>query len=162
MDVNVCELLREKSSKPAMDQIFGYIERITFHNEENGFTVARLKLPKKKDLVTAVGILPGIQPGESVRLLGHWKNNATHGMQFEVKECHIERPCDRAGIQKYLESGMVRGIGRTYAERIVKAFGEKTLEIDSYIELVGFAEENSFGDILSCCRKNDQALARFS
>lgn len=112
-----------------MEQIFGYIERITFYNDENGFTVARLKQPRKTELTTIVGILPNVQPGESVRLLGTWKLNPAHGLQFEVSECHIETPCDVVGIQKYLESGMVRGIGPVYAERIVKAFGEKTLEV---------------------------------
>ncbi len=112
-----------------MEQVFGFIERITFYNEENGFTVVRLKMPKRNDLVTAVGSMPNVQPGESVRLQGNWKSNKAHGMQFEVKECFIEAPQDVVGIQKYLESGMVKGIGPTYAARIVERFKEKTLEI---------------------------------
>jgi exodeoxyribonuclease V alpha subunit len=112
-----------------MDQIFGYIERITFYNQENGFTVARLKVPKKSDLVTVVGTMPGVQPGESVRLVGKWKMNTSHGMQFEVHECAVETPQDIVGIQKYLESGMVKGIGPIYAERIVQMFGTKTLDV---------------------------------
>ncbi len=112
-----------------MDQIFGYIERITFYNQENGFTVARLKMPKKTDLVTVVGTLPGVQPGESVRLLGGWKMNSSHGMQFEVKECTVETPQDVVGIQKYLESGMVKGIGPIYAKRIIEMFGKVTLDV---------------------------------
>lgn len=132
-----------------MDQIFGYIERITFYNQENGFTVARLKVPKKNDLVTVVGVLPGVQPGESVRLLGNWKSNPVHGMQFEIKECHVERPQDVVGIQKYLESGMVRGIGPVYAERIVQAFGEKTLEVidqnpERLLDIPGIGKKKSF------------------
>lgn len=129
-----------------MDQIFGFIERITFYNSENGFTVAKVKVPKKNDLVTVVGILPELKPGENVRLLGNWKSNPTHGLQFEVKECHIERPQDIAGIKKYLQSGMVKGIGPIYAERIVKAFGDKTLEIidqtpDRLLEIPGIGEK---------------------
>ncbi len=112
-----------------MEQIFGFIERITFYNQENGFAVARLKAPKKNDLVTVVGIMPGVQPGERVRLQGIWKTNRSHGIQFEVKEYHIEAPNDVVGIQKYLESGMVKGIGPTYASRIVEMFKEKTLEV---------------------------------
>lgn len=112
-----------------MDQIFGYIERITFQNQENGFTVARLKMPRKQDLITIVGALPPIQPGEKVRCQGLWKMNASHGMQFEVKECSIEAPTDLIGIQKYLASGLIYGIGPAYAERIIKKFGVKTLEI---------------------------------
>ncbi len=112
-----------------MDQIFGYIERITFANPENGFTVARLKQPRKSELTTIVGAMPGLGAGESVRLLGEWKTNPTHGLQFAVAECHIETPSDVVGIQKYLESGMVRGIGPAYAKRIVKMFGDKTLDV---------------------------------
>ena len=112
-----------------MDQIFGYIERITFQNSDNGFTVARLKQPRKAELTTIVGTLPSLTAGESVRLLGTWKTNPTHGIQFDVKEFHIEEPSDVVGIQKYLESGMVRGIGPVYAKRIVKRFKEKTLEV---------------------------------
>lgn len=112
-----------------MEQIFGYIERITFYSDENGFTVARLKQPRKTELTTIVGTFPNIQPGESVRLLGHWKLNPAHGQQFEVIEFNIEAPCDPIGIQKYLESGMVKGIGPVYAERIVQTFGIKTLDV---------------------------------
>lgn len=112
-----------------MDHIFGYIERITFYNSDTGFTVARLKMPRKNELITLVGTLPALQPGESVRCLGHWKTNPSHGVQFEVKECTIEAPCDLLGIQKYLESGMVRGIGPVYAEKIIKEFGVKTLDV---------------------------------
>ncbi len=122
-------LTSEEDIVVTMEQIFGYIERITFYNQENGFTVARLKMPKKHDLVTVVGVMPAVQPGESVRLLGGWKMSPAHGMQFEVKECTVEKPQDVVGIQKYLESGMVKGIGPVYAERIVKMFGEKTLEV---------------------------------
>ncbi len=112
-----------------MDQIFGYIERITYQNQENGFTVARLKQPRKNELTTIVGPLAGVGAGVSVRLLGDWKTSPSHGVQFEVKECQIEEPSDVVGIQKYLESGMIRGIGPVYAKRIVKRFGEKTLEV---------------------------------
>ena len=112
-----------------MDQIFGYVERITFQNSDNGFTVARLKQPRKTELTTIVGNLPSLSAGESVRLLGTWKTNPAHGVQFDVHEFHIEEPSDLAGIQKYLESGMVRGIGPIYAKRIVKRFKEKTLEV---------------------------------
>ena len=125
-----------------MDQLFGTVERITFQSPETGFTVARLAVPRKKDLVTIVGSFAQLQPGESLRLLGDWKVNPQHGMQFQVKECHIETPTDAIGIQKYLESGMVRGIGPTFAKRIVDRFKEKTLEIigeepDRLLEIEG-------------------------
>lgn len=112
-----------------MEQLFGIIERITYHNEENGFTVAKLKSPRKANLVTIIGKFAGLQPGESIRCEGTWKVNASHGMQFEVDKYHIEAPADLIGIQKYLESGLIRGIGPKYAKRIVAAFGLQTLEI---------------------------------
>lgn len=112
-----------------MEQLFGFIERITYHNNENGFTVAKLKAPRKNDLITLVGKFGSLQPGESVRCEGHWKINPSHGMQFEVEHCHMEAPADLVGIRKYLSSGLIKGIGPTYAKRIVEAFGLQTLEI---------------------------------
>lgn len=128
------------------DQIFGIIERITFHNSENGFTVAKLKQPRKNVLTTLVGTFPMLQPGESVRCIGSWKNNPSHGVQFEVESWQIEAPADKEGIQKYLESGMVQGIGAVYAKRIVDHFGIKTLEIidqnpEALLEIPGIGEK---------------------
>jgi exodeoxyribonuclease V alpha subunit len=112
-----------------MDTIFGYIESVVFSSEETGFTVARLKEPKKAELTTLVGAMPSLQPGESIRCEGSWKNHPQHGRQFEVTRCEFEAPSDLLGIQKYLESGMIKGIGKVYAERIVKQFGLDTLQV---------------------------------
>lgn len=112
-----------------MDEIYGYIESIIFSESEKGFTVARLKEPKKSELTCIVGYLPSIQPGESIRCQGSWKRHAQYGNQFEVQSFDLQAPCDLIGIQKYLESGMIKGIGPVYAERIVKKFGLATLQI---------------------------------
>lgn len=112
-----------------MEELFGTVERITFRNDENGFTVARLKVPRQTDLATILGPLPPLQPGERVSCKGVWKNNPSHGKQFEVQECKVDAPADIAGIEKYLSSGLIRGIGPAYAAKIVKKFGVKTLEI---------------------------------
>ncbi|CDZ80998.1 Exodeoxyribonuclease V alpha chain [Candidatus Rubidus massiliensis] len=112
-----------------MEQIFGHIERITFHNEENGYTVAHIKIPSQKDLVCVVGIMPSIQPGETVRCFGSWKRHLVHGQQFEVQKYQLEAPADLLGIEKYLGSGLINGIGPTYAARIVAKFGIDTLQI---------------------------------
>ncbi len=118
-----------------MDEIFGYIESVVFSSGEDGFSVARLKEPKKKELTCIVGSMPSIQPGESIRCKGLWKRHPQHGMQFEVKHFELESPADLVGIQKYLESGMIKGIGPAYAGRIVTAFGTDTLHIlDKYPE----------------------------
>ncbi|NGX42622.1 MAG: ATP-dependent RecD-like DNA helicase [Chlamydiae bacterium] len=112
-----------------MDQVFGYIERITYQNPENGYTVAQLLQPKKADLTCIVGIMPSLQPGESVRCHGQWKRHLVHGQQFEVSEYRVEAPADITGIRKYLGSGLIKGIGPVYAGRIVDKFGIDTLDI---------------------------------
>lgn len=118
-----------------MEQLAGYIERITFHNSENGFTVAHLQSPNHSDLICIVGVLPGIQRGETIRCLGTWKNHLVHGRQFELTSFSIEAPADLEGIRRYLGSGLIKGIGAKYAERIVKHFGTETLNIiDSFPE----------------------------
>jgi len=111
------------------ENLTGYVDAIVFTNKDNGFTVARLKEPKKKDLTVILGVLPGLQAGENVTCKGTWKNHATHGRQFEVAEYTVESPSDVIGIQKYLESGLVKGIGPVYAKKIVDRFGAGTLDI---------------------------------
>jgi exodeoxyribonuclease V alpha subunit len=112
-----------------MEQICGYIERITFHNSENGYTVVQLKQSHQTDLICVVGIMPGIQPGETVRCFGQWKNHLIHGRQFEIANFRVEAPSDVVGIRKYLGSGLIKGIGHKYAGRIVDRFGTDTLMI---------------------------------
>jgi len=110
-------------------EITGYIERLTFQNSENGFTVAWLKSPNERDLVCLVGTMPALQPGETVRCVGEWQNHIVHGRQFAVTNCQLEAPSDILGIRKYLGSGLVKGIGPVYAERIVDRFGTETLNV---------------------------------
>lgn len=112
-----------------MEEIYGFIESIVFAEEVKGFCVARLKEPKKKDLTCIVGTMPSIQPGETIRCKGIWKRHPEYGTQFEVQSFDLEAPSDLIGIQKYLESGMIKGIGPAYAERIVKKFGLNTLDV---------------------------------
>ena len=129
-----------------MDEIDGHIENIVFCNEESGFTVARLKKPKEKELITLVGIMSSLQPGETVHCLGNWKYHPKHGRQFAVDQFTVSAPTNLLGIQKYLESGMVRGIGPIYAKRIVDHFGVKTLTIidetpELLLEIEGIGEK---------------------
>ena len=111
------------------EQVAGCIDSVVYTNEEGGFTVARLKEPRKKDLTIIVGMLPAVQPGETVLCKGTWKVHPSYGRQFEVSEYTVERPSDVMGIQKYLESGVIKGIGPSYAEKIVSRFGLQTLDI---------------------------------
>ncbi len=129
-----------------MEEIYGYIENIVFTEEEKGFTVARLKEPKKKELICIVGYMPSVQPGESIRCKGEWKIHPEYGQQFEVKSFELQAPTDLVGIQKYLESGMIKGIGPIYAERIVHRFGLNTLDIidkspERLLEISGIGEK---------------------
>lgn len=111
------------------DTIKGHIEVIIFVQPDNGFTVARLKEEQKKELTVIVGYLPSIQPGETVICQGIWKIHPSHGKQFEVSDCQVEIPSDLVGIQKYLESGLVRGVGPVFAKKIVDHFGINTLKV---------------------------------
>jgi len=110
-----------------MDTLIGFVENIVYIHPETGFTVARLN--DKRVLQTIVGIMPSIQPGETLHCQGTWKHHPNHGKQFEVKSFETKAPSDLVGIQKYLESGLVKGIGPVFAKKIVDAFGVKTLEI---------------------------------
>jgi len=112
-----------------MEEIHGYIERITFQSPENGFTVARLKQRGKRELTAIVGTMPSVQAGESVLLKGQWKENVTFGLQFQVDSFEVETPQSTEGIQRYLGSGLIKGIGPVFAERIVAYHKEETLEI---------------------------------
>lgn len=112
-----------------MTQINGYIERITFQNPENGFTVARLKEKGKRQLTVIVGTMPTVQAGESVQCKGNWKEDINHGLQFQVVEYEVHTPKSIQGIKKYLGSGLIKGIGPVFAERIVKYHKEGTLKV---------------------------------
>jgi exodeoxyribonuclease V alpha subunit len=111
------------------EQLSGFIDSIVFCQPDNGFTVARLKEPRKKDLVVIVGKLPSVQPGETVTCRGTWKTHPSYGRQFEVSEYEVDKPTDVMGIQRYLESGFIKGIGPSYAAKIVDYFGTETLEV---------------------------------
>jgi len=112
-----------------MQEIFGYIERITFQNPENGYTVVQLKENKRAELSCVVGVLPGVQPGMTIRCRGDWKQHRVFGKQFCIESYHVEAPADLIGIKKYLSSGLIKGIGPEYAERIVTLFKAETLNI---------------------------------
>jgi exodeoxyribonuclease V alpha subunit len=117
------------ASGAARSVLEGVLERVTFTNEENGWSVVRLSVPGRADLVTAVGNLPGVQPGESLRLTGSWVNDRSWGEQFKVDAFTTVKPSTVVGIEKYLGSGMVKGIGKVMARRLVERFGVETLEV---------------------------------
>ncbi len=112
-----------------MDTITGHIERITFQNAENGWTVARLQEGGKAELTTIVGTMTSVQVGETLRCEGSWKNDPKFGFQFVVQGYQVTQPATIRGIKKYLASGMIKGVGKHFAEQIVNKYGEKTLDI---------------------------------
>ncbi|GGM10753.1 MULTISPECIES: SF1B family DNA helicase RecD2 [Micromonospora] len=117
------------SARPSTAVLDAVLERLTYVNEETGFTVARVATERGSDLLTVVGALLGAQPGESLRLRGRWSSHPRHGRQFEVDSYTTVLPATVQGIQRYLGSGLVKGIGPVFAERIVGHFGLDTLRI---------------------------------
>jgi exodeoxyribonuclease V alpha subunit len=122
------------------EHISGSVERITYYNEESGYTVLRLNpdskgmLPFKyasgpNELITVVGNLPELNPGEWLKLTGRWATHARHGRQFQAEMCEQTLPATTEGIKRYLGSGMIRGIGPVMADRIVNKFGDQALDI---------------------------------
>ncbi len=117
----------------------GSVERITYYAGETGFSVVRIKpnrpsrIPQgtltRDGLVTVVGELPELNPGESVRLSGRWISHPKHGRQFRAERCEQVLPATVEGLRRYLGSGMIKGIGPVMAERIVRKFGAETLEV---------------------------------
>lgn len=112
-----------------MQELEGVLERFTFQNEENGYTVAKILQPGKKDPITVVGTLAGVQVGESLMLRGTWVNHQKFGRQFEVKNYEVKLPATLEGIRKYLGSGLIKGVGPATAKKIVDHFGLDTLEM---------------------------------
>ncbi len=99
------------------------MERVTFHSAESGFCVLRVKARGRRELVTVVAHAATIAAGEWVQISGTWVNDHTHGLQFKAGFLRASPPTTLAGIEKYLGSGMIRGIGPVYATQLVRAFG---------------------------------------
>jgi exodeoxyribonuclease V alpha subunit len=110
-------------------ELSGQIEKITFTNEETGFTIARVKVKGRHDPVTVVGTLMAPMPGEILDMRGEWANHPRFGLQFKVSEYKTRAPASVDGIRKYLGSGMIKGLGPVMAGRIVDKFGPKTLDV---------------------------------
>jgi exodeoxyribonuclease V alpha subunit len=107
----------------------GTLDRIAFINEENAWSVVKITVEGRRDQVTAVGNLLGVKPGENLHLTGRWIHDKRFGEQFQVESFHTVVPATLAGIERYLGSGLVHGIGKVMAERLVARFGLKTLEV---------------------------------
>src|SRR6201993_1910804 len=107
----------------------GLVERVTFHNDENGFCVLRIKARGQRDLITILGHAAMIASSDLVQASGSWINDRTHGVQFKASFLKAAPPTTTEGIEKYLSSGMIRGIGPIYAKKLVRAFGDAVFDI---------------------------------
>ena len=121
--------MKSKPEPLVQEVLAGLVERVTFHNADSGFCVMRIKARGHRDLVTVVGHAATISPGEWITASGEWVNDRSHGQQFKARFMRTSEPRSIEGIEKYLGSGMIRGIGPVYARKMVKAFGEKVFDI---------------------------------
>ena len=112
-----------------LEQLRGEVERLVYSSEESGFTICRLVVPGKADLVTVAGTMPGIQPGERLHLRGRWINHPVHGYQFRADSYSSQLPASANAVRRYLASSLVKGIGPVLAGRLVDCFGDETLRV---------------------------------
>src|SRR6187455_1192858 len=121
--------MKSQPQSSPQEVLVGLVEQVTFHNAENGFCVLRTKARGHRELVTVVGHAAVISAGEWITASGEWVNDRTHGQQFKARFMRTSAPTSIDGIEKYLSSGMIRGIGPVYAKKMVKAFAEKVFDI---------------------------------
>ncbi|MBN8523710.1 MAG: AAA family ATPase, partial [Rickettsiales bacterium] len=144
------------------EYLSGNIERITYHNTENGFCVLRVKVKNHKDLVTVTGSVPSVSVGEYIKCSGIWYNDRNHGKQFKADFLKVLPPDTLEGIEKYLGSGLIKGIGSHFAKKLVSAFGDKVFdviehkpELLSTLDGIGKIRANSI-----CNNWKDQKIVR--
>lgn len=118
-----------RAGSDAGEALAGLVERVTFHSSESGFCVLRIKARGHRDLVTLVGHAAAIAPGEWITATGAWANDPRHGLQFRARFLKAAAPASEEGVERYLGSGMIRGIGPTYAKRLVSRFGKDVFDI---------------------------------
>src|SRR4030043_919192 len=112
-----------------METIQGTIEKIVYRNEENGYVIANLSVDKNEEkLTTIVGNMASANVGEACELKGEWINNPKYGWQFSFSDYQLILPTSLFGVKRYLSSGLIKGVGPATADRIVKHFGNETLE----------------------------------
>ncbi|MCC5661917.1 ATP-dependent RecD-like DNA helicase [Nostoc sp. XA010] len=146
MSTSPTPIQQQVNATPQHEIITGVIERLTFHSEESGYTVARLLRPRFRDLTTIVGSFANIQPGQTLQLTGFWRDHPQFGPQFQVVNYKETKPATLTGIEKYLGSGLIKGVGPVTARRIVAHFGLETLDmienqIERLIEVQGIAKK---------------------
>ena len=122
-------MIRMRPQPGTGEVLAGIVERVTYHNAENGFCVLRARARGHRDVVTVVGHAAAISAGEWIMASGQWVNDRTHGQQFKARFLRTSAPTSAEGIERYLSSGMIRGVGPVYAKKLVRTFGEKVFDI---------------------------------
>lgn len=117
------------STDNPLEKLQGSIARVTFHSEASGFCVLRIKVKGHRELITVIGSAASVTAGEYFDCLGFWVNDRQHGQQFNSISLNIVPPTTLEGIEKYLGSGTVKGIGPHFAKKLVKAFGEHVFDV---------------------------------
>ena len=139
---------------PSAFRLEGVLERVVYLNEESAWSVVRLAVPGRREPVTAVGNLLGVQPGENLRLTGRWILDRRFGEQFQVEAFETLKPATLVGIERYLGSGLVRGLGPVMAKRLVEEFGVFLADPGALTQRRNTAEE-------SVCHRRLTASAGF-
>jgi len=119
----------EERISPEPEEITGVVENIVYRSEDTGYTVCAVRVSSREEPLTVVGNCAAIWVGETLKATGHWVRHKQHGLQFQAESIVCIAPTSAKGIERYLASGLIRGIGKVMARRLVAAFGEKTLEI---------------------------------
>jgi len=121
--------MNPQAERSTQEVLAGLVERVTYHNAENGFCVLRAKARGHREMVTVVGHAATIAAGEWITASGEWVNDRMHGQQFKARFLRTSPPTSADGIEKYLSSGMIRGVGPVYAKKLVRAFDEKVFDV---------------------------------
>jgi exodeoxyribonuclease V alpha subunit len=135
--------------RPATEEISGLVERVTFHNDESGFCVLRVKARGQREETTVVGSLPSVTAGEWLSAEGWWGRDKEHGLQFKATTMKTVPPTTAEGIERYLGSGLVKGIGPILAKELVGRFGAEVLAV-----IENRAAELNRGGITAACDSN--------
>ncbi|MEA3280706.1 MAG: helix-hairpin-helix domain-containing protein, partial [Thermodesulfobacteriota bacterium] len=112
-----------------MITIEGHLERITYYNKENHYTIARLKTIKTNNPVTVMGFMPAVKPGEALKIKGTWETHPRYGQQLRINSFEVILPATITKIKQYLESGFVKGIGPKIVDALINRFKDRTLEV---------------------------------
>jgi exodeoxyribonuclease V alpha subunit len=151
--------MNPQAERSTQEVLAGLVERVTYHNAENGFCVLRAKARGHREMVTVVGHAATIAAGEWITASGQWVNDRTHGQQFKARFLRTSPPASADGIEKYLSSGMIRGVGPVYAKKLVRAFGEKVFDVieatpDRLREVDGIGPVRAASILAACGARN--------